>query len=79
VYFSEASLGNFEEKVTQLVGATVQGIIDESKRNGSADILKWWTLMAMDVIADLTFGESFGMVRSGEVCISRSNLAAFNY
>lgn len=66
-YFSEASLNTFEDKVSGLVQAAVDGIVEESRQTGCADILKWWTLMAMDVIADLTFGESFGMVKSGEV------------
>lgn len=32
-----------------------------------ADILKWWTLMATDVIAHLAFGESFDMLELGKV------------
>ncbi|KAK8078510.1 hypothetical protein PG996_004680 [Apiospora saccharicola] len=32
---------------------------------GKADILKWWTFMATDVIAHLSFGESFDMVGLG--------------
>ena len=32
-----------------------------------ADILKWWTLMATDVITHLSFGESFGMLEQGKV------------
>ncbi|CAO2651104.1 Nn.00g094010.m01.CDS01 [Neocucurbitaria sp. VM-36] len=31
-----------------------------------ADILKWWTLMATDVIAHLSFGESFNMLELGK-------------
>ncbi|KAK1956042.1 cytochrome P450 [Colletotrichum sublineola] len=34
--------------------------------NGTADVLKWWTLMATDVIAHLSFGESFDMLELGE-------------
>jgi cytochrome P450 len=34
---------------------------------GDADILKWWTLMATDVIAHLAFGESFDMLEIGKV------------
>lgn len=37
-----------------------------SKSGGKkADVLKWWTLMATDVIAHLSFGESFDMVGRG--------------
>ena len=32
-----------------------------------ADILKWWTLMATDVITQLSFGESFEMLEQGKV------------
>ncbi|KAF9729565.1 hypothetical protein PMIN06_012637 [Paraphaeosphaeria minitans] len=31
-----------------------------------ADVLKWWTLMATDVIAHLSFGESFQMLELGQ-------------
>ncbi|CAG9984581.1 unnamed protein product [Clonostachys byssicola] len=40
--------------------------IKEDAQAGSADILKWWTLMATDVIAHLSFGESFRMLESGK-------------
>lgn len=41
------------------VGATQPG--------KGADILKWWTLMATDVITQLSFGESFEMLEQGKV------------
>jgi cytochrome P450 len=34
-----------------------------------ADVLKWWTLMATDVIAHVSFGESFHMIETGKVSI----------
>ena len=70
-YFTDASLATFEPIVTNLTRNTIRGIIEESKRAGCADILKWWTLMAMDVIAELSFGESFDMVKSGKVSTRR--------
>ena len=68
-YFTDVSLGTFEPVVTNLVRLAVHGIKEESNRSGCTDILKWWTLMAMDVIAELSFGESFEMVQSGKVSI----------
>ncbi|KAL9629787.1 MAG: hypothetical protein Q9204_005077 [Flavoplaca sp. TL-2023a] len=65
-YFTENSLSSFEPIAANLIRLTVRGMIEESKRSGCVDILKWWTLMAMDVIAELSFGESLDMVRSGE-------------
>lgn len=41
--------------------------IREDAQAGSADILKWWTLMATDVVAHLSFGESFRMQELGKV------------
>lgn len=34
---------------------------------GSADLLKWWTFMATDIVGVLGFGESFGMLELGKV------------
>ncbi|KAK2060087.1 cytochrome P450 [Colletotrichum caudatum] len=35
--------------------------------NGTADLVKWWTLMTTDVLAHLSFGESFDILELGEV------------
>ncbi len=34
---------------------------------GEADVFRWWTLMATDLITHLCFGESFRMVEQGKV------------
>lgn len=34
---------------------------------GVADLLKWWTFMATDIVGVLGFGESFGMLELGKV------------
>ncbi|KEY70381.1 hypothetical protein S7711_09355 [Stachybotrys chartarum IBT 7711] len=65
--FAESSLAMLEPNVLELVRRAVEGIGREAKITGSADVLKWWTLMAMDVIGDLSFGESFGMVERGQI------------
>lgn len=36
-------------------------------RTGVADLLKWWTFMATDIVGVLGFGESFGMLELGKV------------
>jgi len=43
-------------------------------QNG-ADVLKWWTFMATDVIAHVSFGESFHMIETGKVSIRCSSLS----
>ncbi|RYC79009.1 hypothetical protein BFJ63_vAg18110, partial [Fusarium oxysporum f. sp. narcissi] len=40
--------------------------IKEDAQNSGADVFKWWTLMATDVIAELSFGESFRMLELGQ-------------
>ncbi|KAK8135037.1 hypothetical protein PG984_007049 [Apiospora sp. TS-2023a] len=42
-----------------------KGSDDADGGGGKADILRWWTFMATDVIAHLSFGESFNMVGLG--------------
>jgi hypothetical protein len=36
-------------------------------QTGVADVLKWWTFMATDIVGILGFGESFGMLELGKV------------
>ncbi|KAK8086023.1 hypothetical protein PG994_000997 [Apiospora phragmitis] len=56
---------NWEREVRRTVEKTVGRIQAEAQNGGGADVLKWWTLMATDVIAHLSFGESFDMVGLG--------------
>ncbi|KAH7392725.1 cytochrome P450 3A17 [Pyrenochaeta sp. MPI-SDFR-AT-0127] len=66
--FSNSSLRmNWEGDVRRKVELAVQRIKqDASETEKGADVLKWWTLMATDVIAHLSFGESFNMVELGK-------------
>ncbi|KAH8773763.1 cytochrome P450 [Diaporthe sp. PMI_573] len=63
--FNAGALATREQVIRGHVKGAVDGIGDESKKNGQVDILKWWTLMAMDVIGEVSFGDSFGMVERG--------------
>ncbi|KAK7949267.1 cytochrome P450 [Apiospora aurea] len=65
--FSKTALrANWEAAVRRTVEKTMGRIKAEAEaEGGSADVLKWWTLMATDVIAHLSFGESFDMVGLG--------------
>jgi cytochrome P450 len=68
--FSNTSIkSNWETEVRRRADLAVQKIkLDASGAQKGADILKWWTLMATDVIAHLSFGESFEMLELGKVC-----------
>lgn len=66
--FSQNSLqANWESVIQSKVRLAVNKIREEAGTEGEADILKWWTLMATDVIAHLSFGESFRMLELGRV------------
>lgn len=66
---SESALRNVEPTVTAHVDHAMHRIGEEMKDRGAADVLKWWTFMATDIIGQLTFGESFRMLKQGKVCI----------
>ncbi|KAF9773343.1 hypothetical protein IL306_008876 [Fusarium sp. DS 682] len=64
--FSVSSLvTNWEPEIRQKAELAVRKIRDDAKATG-ADVFKWWTLMATDVIAHLSFGESFRMLELGQ-------------
>lgn len=66
--FSQNSLqANWESVIQSKARLAVSKIREEVGAEGEADILKWWTLMATDVIAHLSFGESFRMLELGRV------------
>lgn len=66
--FSQNSLqANWESVIQSKARLAVNKIREEVGAEGEADILKWWTLMATDVIAHLSFGESFRMLELGRV------------
>lgn len=61
--FSKTSILGFEERVRGKVEMGVR----KMKREGRTDVLKWWTFVATDAVADLSFGRSFGMLEKEEV------------
>lgn len=64
--FSNTALRkNWEDSVRGTVERTVARIKADAE-DGDADVLKWWTLMTTDVIAQLSFGDSFDMVGLGQ-------------
>ncbi|CAH0045042.1 unnamed protein product [Clonostachys solani] len=65
--FSAASLrSNCEDVVKEKVEKAVYRIMIEARDTGEADIMKWWMLMASDIIGQLSFGESFELLELGE-------------
>ena len=69
--FARSGLARWEGALQERTSLAVRGIRRDAEAGGlggKADILKWWTFMATDVIAELGFGESFGALENGEVC-----------
>lgn len=65
--FSVSSLlANWEPEIREKTGLAVEKIKADAMGVG-ADVFKWWTLMTTDVIAHLSFGESFHMLEQGKV------------
>ncbi|KPM43042.1 hypothetical protein AK830_g3506 [Neonectria ditissima] len=64
--FSATALrSNWEGVVRDKVERAVERIQSEAMAFGEVDVMKWWTLMATDIIGQLSFGESFEMLEVG--------------
>ncbi|KAI9925425.1 hypothetical protein ASPWEDRAFT_173096 [Aspergillus wentii DTO 134E9] len=55
-----------EPLIRTRVDLTIQRMKEEMKTRQTVDVCKWYLFMAMDVIAELSFGESFDMVKLGK-------------
>lgn len=65
--FSRSSLlTNFQSLVTERSRLAVAKIKEEAAK-GPCDAMKWWTLMTLDVIMEVAFGENGGLLEAGEV------------
>jgi cytochrome P450 len=69
---SEASLKTVEGVVHERAELAVQRIGEEMKKEGRANVMKWWMFFSTDVIGELTFGDSFRMLEQGKVSSSAS-------
>jgi cytochrome P450 len=77
---SDANLKQYEPIITDRIRLTMHRIGMEMETRGAADMFKWATFFATDIIGELSFGESFKMLERGEVslpCFSSS--ANFDY
>ncbi|TDZ33989.1 putative sterigmatocystin biosynthesis P450 monooxygenase STCB [Colletotrichum spinosum] len=64
------SAANIRQNCQGVVREKVVKAVDKIRAEaagGSADILKWLLLMTSDVIGQLSFGESFGLLESGKI------------
>ena len=59
---TETGLKPMESTVNNNIQKTIDGIALEHVQTGSADVFKWFTYMATDIIGELSFAESFRML-----------------
>ncbi|KPI35283.1 putative sterigmatocystin biosynthesis monooxygenase STCB [Cyphellophora attinorum] len=65
--FSNSSLqANFQSVVRDRAKLAVSRIKEEAATGNDCDILKWWTLMALDVTAQVAFGKRSTMLEAGK-------------
>ncbi|KAI0131911.1 cytochrome P450 [Xylariales sp. AK1849] len=63
---SESALATHLPIIENKVRLTLQRMSEEMQRRGAADVFHWYMCMATDVIGELSFGESFRMLDTGE-------------
>ncbi|UNI20627.1 hypothetical protein JDV02_006697 [Purpureocillium takamizusanense] len=63
---SETSIRAYRPLVDSRCKLAIQKAREEMRSKGAADMYKWWLLFATDVIAELSFGESFNTLEHGE-------------
>jgi len=66
---SDASLRLFEPIIAARISLAIDRMKEEMKARGAADVFKWWSFMVTDIIAELTFGDSFRMLEQGKVSL----------
>lgn len=71
--FSRSSLlANFQDLVSERARLAVSKMKEEASR-GDCDVMKWWTLMATDVILQVAFGDESRLLEAGEVSLPYLN------
>ncbi|QGI68497.1 related to benzoate 4-monooxygenase cytochrome P450 [Fusarium fujikuroi] len=63
---SESSLKSVKPTVDACVKMAIGSMKREMDERGAADVAKFWLFMATDIIVDLSFGESFGILKQGK-------------
>lgn len=56
----------WEPAVREKVAVAVGKVRGQLVHGETADLMKWWTFMAADIVGVLGFGESFGMLEAGK-------------
>lgn len=71
---TRAAVQQWEPAVARLANLTVQKIKKDISAKGTADVAKWWSMMAADVLTSLAFGESYRIIETEQVSISKTSM-----
>jgi cytochrome P450 len=64
--FSKKALWEQEATVQEFIDLLMQRIHEFAERGEEFDIVRWLNFVTFDIIGDLSFGESFGCLESGD-------------
>ncbi|KAH8799834.1 putative benzoate 4-monooxygenase cytochrome P450 [Xylogone sp. PMI_703] len=65
-FFAESSIADLEPVVLDRVRTAMKKILEDFKNHGVVDMYKWWVLMAIDIMGELSFGEPFQLLELGK-------------
>lgn len=63
---SETALKTYEDEIWAKTRKAVTAISNDIKSHGYSDVFQWWFFWATDIIGDMSFGQGFDMLDSGE-------------
>jgi len=64
--FQRSNLESFEEEMNSYTQTFLEQIEKEQKEEGSADVFRWFRLVAFDIICALAYGVDMGMTKDGK-------------
>ena len=64
---TKAALMEWQPRIRSIVDEAISKIKRDATTKGKADVMKWWMMMTSDVLASLTFGEPFDIVKNETV------------
>jgi cytochrome P450 len=64
---SETALKSVQPLVREKTQLAMSKLNQQLQEEGYMDVLRWFHYMSVDIISDLSFGESFGLLEAGEV------------
>lgn len=63
----EDAINRMYSSLSSKIALTIQRMGEETSQNGFTDIYKWWTLMMADIMGEISFGQSLGLLEKGQV------------